>query len=71
IRTSLSARFVPNEIFQVGSVPRNGSGKKLEIPVKRILLGQSLDAVINPDAMANPESIHYFANFAVQLDAIA
>src|SRR3546814_2300416 len=47
IRAAVSARFVPNDIFQVTEVPRTLSGKKLEVPVKKILLGQPADKVAN------------------------
>ena len=66
IRSALSPRFVPDAIFQVAEVPRTLSGKKQELPVKKLLLGQSLDKVVNPDAMANPESLVWFVEFARQ-----
>lgn len=64
IRKAVSARFVPNDIFQVPEVPRTLSGKKLEVPVKKILLGQPADRVANPGTMANPGSIAWFVDFA-------
>ena len=54
IRKALSARHVPNDVFAIASVPRTLSGKKLELPVKKLLMGQPLDQVVNRDAMANP-----------------
>jgi len=57
LRTELSPRHVPDRIHRVESVPRTVSGKKMELPVKRILLGQPIDKVANPGAMANPESL--------------
>ncbi|HEY3635345.1 MAG TPA: acetoacetate--CoA ligase [Caldimonas sp.] len=64
IRSALSARHVPNEIFQVASVPCTLSGKKMELPVKKLLLGASPDEVFKLDAMANADSVQWFAAFA-------
>ncbi|MFN0306079.1 MAG: acetoacetate--CoA ligase [Burkholderiales bacterium] len=64
IRTGLSARHVPNDIFQIDEVPRTLSGKKLELPIKKLLLGHSINKVANPDSMANPKSLAYFEAFA-------
>ena len=67
IRTSLSPRFVPDEIFQVAEIPRTLSGKKQEVPIKKLLLGQPLDAVINRQTMANPDSLAWYADLAHKL----
>lgn len=64
IRTALSARYVPNDVFEIDEVPRTLSGKKLELPIKKILLGASAEKVANPDSMSNPQTIAYFAAFA-------
>ncbi|MDP1733320.1 MAG: acetoacetate--CoA ligase [Sulfuritalea sp.] len=66
IKVALSARHVPNEIFQVAEVPRTLSGKKMELPVKKLLLGHALDKIANPDAMANPGSLQWFVDFAAR-----
>ncbi|KLR57313.1 acetoacetate--CoA ligase [Diaphorobacter sp. J5-51] len=66
IRASLSPRFLPDEIVQVAEVPRTLSGKKQELPVKKLLLGQSMDKVVNPDAMANPGCLAWYVDFARQ-----
>jgi len=68
IRRSVSARFVPNDIIQVAEVPRTLSGKKLEVPVKKILLGQQADKVANAGAMANPGSLAWYADYARRLN---
>ncbi|MER7275485.1 acetoacetate--CoA ligase [Dactylosporangium sp. NPDC000244] len=60
LRTALSPRHVPDEVFQVGAVPRTLSGKKLEVPVKRILTGTPVDRAAAKGALANPESLQYF-----------
>jgi acetoacetyl-CoA synthetase len=64
IKTALSPRFVPNEVFQVAEIPRTLSGKKQELPIKKLLLGQPLDKVVNKDAMANPGCLDWYVGFA-------
>ncbi|MES1162433.1 MAG: enoyl-CoA hydratase-related protein, partial [Rhizobacter sp.] len=64
IKAALSARHVPNEIFQVDAIPRTLSGKKMELPVKKLLLGAEPAKVLNRDAMANAASIDWFVDFA-------
>jgi acetoacetyl-CoA synthetase len=55
---------VPDEVFAVAEVPRTLTGKKLELPIKKLLLGQPLDKVVNRDALANPASLDWFLEFA-------
>ena len=64
IRTALSARHVPNEIFQVTAIPRTLSGKKMELPVKKLLLGADPAGVFNRDAMANGQAVDWFVAYA-------
>ena len=64
IKTALSPRFLPDEIFQVNEVPRTLSGKKQELPIKKLLLGQPLYKVVNRDAMANPACLDWFVALA-------
>ncbi|WP_246667796.1 acetoacetate--CoA ligase [Bradyrhizobium macuxiense] len=64
IRIALSPRFVPNAIYQVAEIPRTLSGKKQELPIKKLLLGQPLENVINKDAMANPGCLEWYRGFA-------
>lgn len=64
IRAQVSARFVPNEIIEIAEVPRTLSGKKLEVPVKKLLLGADPGTVVNRDSMANPESFDFFIAYA-------
>jgi acetoacetyl-CoA synthetase len=68
IRQALSARHVPNDIHQVSEVPRTLSGKKLELPIKRLLLGQPVENVVNRGAMGNPASLDWFIAFASSLN---
>jgi len=65
IKTALSPRFVPNGVFQVAEIPRTLSGKKQELPIKKLLLGQPLEKVINREAMANPGCLDWYVKFAV------
>jgi len=64
IRTALSPKHVPDAMFAIPEVPRTLSGKKLEVPVKRMLLGEPAQRVVQRDAMANPESLAWFERFA-------
>jgi acetoacetyl-CoA synthetase len=64
VRTALSPRFVPDDIFAVAEVPRTLSGKKQELPIKKLLLGQPLEKVVNKDAMANPSCLDWYVAFA-------
>ena len=64
IRTKISARHVPNEVFAIPEVPRTLSGKKMEVPVRKILLGHPIERAANRDAMANPASLDWFVEFA-------
>jgi acetoacetyl-CoA synthetase len=71
IRTTLSPRFLPNDIFQVNEIPRTLSGKKQELPIKKLLLGQPLEKVLNKDTMSNPASLKWFVAFKTERDHIA
>ncbi len=66
IRDSVSPRFVPNEIVQIAEVPRTLSGKKLEVPVKKLLLGGDAARIVNRDSMVNPDSFDFFIDYASQ-----
>jgi acetoacetyl-CoA synthetase len=63
IRSSLSPRFVPDEIVAAPAVPRTLSGKKQEVPIKRLLQGHAVAKIINRDAMLNPDSLDWFIAF--------
>ena len=60
LRTELSPRHVPDEIAVVPSVPRTLSGKKLEVPVKRILTGTPPDVAAARDSLADPAALEWF-----------
>ncbi len=64
VREALSPRHVPNEVLAVPAIPRTLSGKKMELPVKKLLLGAEPAKVMNRDAMANADSVEWFVAFA-------
>ena len=64
IKVALSPRFIPNDIFQVAEIPRTLSGKKQELPIKKLMLGQPLEKVVNKDAMANPGCLDWYVDLA-------
>jgi acetoacetyl-CoA synthetase len=64
IREQCSPRHVPNDVFQIDEVPRTLSGKVLEIPVKRILMGTPADEAASRDSLANPTALDYFSELA-------
>jgi acetoacetyl-CoA synthetase len=66
VRAALTPRHVPNEIVAVPEIPKTLTGKKLELPIKKLLLGQPLEKVLKRDAMANPSSLEWFIKFARQ-----
>jgi acetoacetyl-CoA synthetase len=61
LRTELSPRHVPDEINQVPGIPRTLSGKKLEVPVRKILLGTPVAEAADQDALANPDVLRWFS----------
>ncbi|HLB16580.1 MAG TPA: acetoacetate--CoA ligase [Burkholderiales bacterium] len=67
IRTLASARHVPDEVYAIEEVPRTLTGKKLELPVRKLLLGAPLEKVASPGAMANPRSLGFFVELAKRL----
>jgi acetoacetyl-CoA synthetase len=60
LRSALSPRHVPDEIHQVPGVPRTLSGKKLEVPVRKILTGTPVSQAADPASLANPEVLTYY-----------
>ena len=64
MRRALSPRHVPDEVFQVAAIPRTLSGKKMELPVKKLLMGAAPETVLKRDAMANAEAIDAFVALA-------
>ncbi len=64
LRTALSPRHVPDGVVAVPAIPRNRTGKKLELPAKKILLGAPLDDVASRDVLAEPTSLDTFVRLA-------
>ena len=69
LKTEYTPRHIPDEIIEVIDIPYTISGKKMEAPIKKILLGMSLEKSINFDAMRNPESVDFFIDFAKALNS--
>ncbi|HEU0003846.1 MAG TPA: acetoacetate--CoA ligase [Ktedonobacteraceae bacterium] len=67
IRANLSPHHVPDEIIAISEVPRTLSGKKLEVPVKKLFMGVPLEKAISVGAMSNPQVMQYFVEFAKSL----
>ncbi|MFI6438021.1 acetoacetate--CoA ligase [Streptomyces sp. NPDC050759] len=66
IRAGASPRHVPDEILAVPGIPHTRTGKKLEVPVKRLLQGASVEQVVNPAAVDAPDLIDYFARLGTE-----
>ncbi len=64
VREDCSPRHVPNEVRQIAAVPRTLSGKVLEVPVKRILMGTPVDEAASRESLANPEALDVFVEMA-------
>ncbi len=67
LRSEYSPRHVPDDIIQIDEVPYTISGKKLEAPVKKILLGIPVEKAANPDSMRNPQALDFFLRFRERL----
>ncbi|MBT2214887.1 acetoacetate--CoA ligase [Virgibacillus dakarensis] len=64
IKEQCSPRHVPTAMYKVSDIPKTLNGKKLEIPIKKILMGKTVDKVVNKGSLANPKSLDYFVKFA-------
>jgi acetoacetyl-CoA synthetase len=69
VRERCSPRHVPDQVFQIDAVPRTLSGKVLEVPVKRILMGTPAEKAASRDSLANPAALDYFTEMAGSLEA--
>jgi len=67
VRSQCSPRHVPDEVFAIDAVPRTLSGKVLEVPVKRILMGTPAEKAASRDSLANPAALDYFTEMAARL----
>jgi acetoacetyl-CoA synthetase len=66
IKTTLSPRFIPDDLWRAPEIPRTLSGKKQEVPIKKLFLGHDIRKVVNPEAMANPGCLGWYAEQAAQ-----
>jgi acetoacetyl-CoA synthetase len=64
IREDCSPRHVPNEVIAIPEIPRTLSGKVLEVPVKRVLMGEPPDTAASRESLANPEAFDWFVDYA-------
>jgi acetoacetyl-CoA synthetase len=64
VRERCSPRHVPDQVFAIAEVPRTLSGKALEVPVKRILMGTPAEQAASRDSLANPAALDWFTQFA-------
>jgi acetoacetyl-CoA synthetase len=69
IRTAASPRHVPDDIVQVPAIPRTLTGKKLEVPIKRLFMGADPEATLNRNAVADPEALDAFVELAGRVSA--
>jgi acetoacetyl-CoA synthetase len=67
VREQCSPRHVPDQVFEIAEVPRTLSGKVLEVPVKRILMGTPVEKAASRDSLANPAALDYFVEMAKTL----
>jgi acetoacetyl-CoA synthetase len=70
IREDCSPRHVPNEVLQIAEVPRTLSGKVLEVPVKKILMGTAVERAASRDSLANPAALDFFVDLAQSRAAV-
>jgi acetoacetyl-CoA synthetase len=71
VREQCSPRHVPDQVFAIDEVPRTLSGKVLEVPVKRILMGTPAEKAASRDSLANPTALDYFVAMAARLASAA
>jgi acetoacetyl-CoA synthetase len=64
LRDEASPRHIPDEIHQVAAIPYTLTGKKMEVPIRKLIMGMPAEKVVSRDAMANPDLIDWYLNFA-------
>jgi acetoacetyl-CoA synthetase len=67
LRKDISPHHVPDDIYQIAEVPRTLSGKKLEVPIKKLFMGIPLEKAASADSMSNPGSLQFFVDFVLQM----
>jgi len=69
LRSDVSPHHVPDEILAISEVPRTLSGKKLEVPIKKLMMGVPVEKAVSTGALGNPQALDYFVQFAAQFQA--
>ncbi|MBY8859236.1 acetoacetate--CoA ligase [Nocardia sp. CA2R105] len=67
IRTGAGARYVPDEIVRAPAIPTTHTGKKIEVPIKRLYLGQPMERAVNLDAVSDPGSVTFYREHAARI----
>lgn len=67
LKEQCSPRHVPDQVLSVPDIPYTLSGKKMEVPVKKALMGMDIEKSMNKDACRNPDAMEYFIRLAEQL----
>ena len=67
LRSMLSPRHVPDDVYAVPAIPRTHSGKKVEVPVKRILTGSAAESVVSEGSLADPSALRPFVEISRSL----
>jgi acetoacetyl-CoA synthetase len=70
IKKDISPRYVPDEVLGVPAIPKTLSGKKLEVPIKKILMGSDPSKVVNVSSLSNPDSLNSFVELSKRLSAV-
>jgi acetoacetyl-CoA synthetase len=71
VRRDASPRHVPDELVAVREIPRTLTGKVLEVPVKKLLMGRDAASVVSRDALANPDAFDWFVAYAADHAVVA
>ncbi len=64
LRAAISPHHVPDEILAISGIPRTLSGKKMEVPVKKLFMGLPIEKAVSLDAMSDPSALQYFVELA-------
>ncbi|AHH18564.1 putative acetoacetate-CoA ligase [Nocardia nova SH22a] len=71
IRARAGARYVPDEIVVAPAIPTTHTGKKIEVPIKKLYLGQPVERAVNLDALSDPDSVAFYRDHAARILAEA
>jgi acetoacetyl-CoA synthetase len=64
LRSRLTPRHVPDEIVEAPAVPHTLSGKRLEVPIKKLMAGRPLETAANIASVDDPDALRWYARFA-------